>query len=288
MASLAQHVAGLASPPLSGAPRRRPAAPTRPSALVCGTYALTKEERERERMCQLFDEASERCRTAPMEGVSFSPEDLDSAVESTDIDTDIGSLIKGTVFMTTSNGAYVDIQSKSTAFLPLDEACLLDVNHIEEAGIRAGLVEEFMIIDENPGDETLILSLQAIQQDLAWERCRQLQAEDVVVTGKVIGGNKGGVVALVEGLKGFVPFSQVSSKSTAEELLDKELPLKFVEVDEEQGRLVLSNRKAMADSQAQLGIGSVVLGTVESLKPYGAFIDSSATRRYAQGYDSKP
>nr|ABF95618.1 30S ribosomal protein S1, chloroplast precursor, putative, expressed [Oryza sativa Japonica Group] len=273
MASLAQHVAGLASPPLSGAPRRRPAAPTRPSALVCGTYALTKEERERERMCQLFDEASERCRTAPMEGVSFSPEDLDSAVESTDIDTDIGSLIKGTVFMTTSNGAYVDIQSKSTAFLPLDEACLLDVNHIEEAGIRAGLVEEFMIIDENPGDETLILSLQAIQQDLAWERCRQLQAEDVVVTGKVIGGNKGGVVALVEGLKGFVPFSQVSSKSTAEELLDKELPLKFVEVDEEQGRLVLSNRKAMADSQAQLGIGSVVLGTVESLKPYGAFID---------------
>ena len=65
----------------------------------------------------------------------------------------------------------------------------------------------------------------------------------------------------------------LDQKTTAEELLGKELPLKFVEVDEEQGRLVLSNRKAMADSQAQLGIGSVVLGTVESLKPYGAFID---------------
>lgn len=87
--------------------------------------------------------------------------------------------------MTTSNGAYIDIQSKSTAFLPLDEACLLDIDNVEEAGIRPGLVEEFMIIDENPGDETLILSLQAIQQELAWERCRQLQAEDVVVTGKV-------------------------------------------------------------------------------------------------------
>lgn len=62
-------------------------------------------------------------------------------------------------------------------------------------------------------------------------------------------------------------------KSTAEELLEKELPLKFVEVDEEQSRLVLSNRKAMADSQAQLGIGSVVIGSVQSLKPYGAFID---------------
>lgn len=52
-----------------------------------------------------------------------------------------------------------------------------------------------------------------------------------------------------------------------------ELPLKIVEVDQEQTRLVLSQRKAMADSQAQLGIGSVVLGTVESIKPYGAFID---------------
>lgn len=62
-------------------------------------------------------------------------------------------------------------------------------------------------------------------------------------------------------------------KSSAEDLLDKEIPLKFVEVDEEQSRLVLSNRKAMADSQAQLGIGSVVTGTVQSLKPYGAFID---------------
>lgn len=46
-----------------------------------------------------------------------------------------------------------------------------------------------------------------------------------------------------------------------------------MEVDEEESRLVLSNRKAMADSQAQLGIGSVVVGTVQSLKPYGAFID---------------
>ena len=87
--------------------------------------------------------------------------------------------------MTTSNGAYIDIQSKSTAFLPLDEACLLDIDNVEDAGIRPGLVEEFMIIDENPSDETLILSLQAIQQELAWERCRQLQAEDVVATGKV-------------------------------------------------------------------------------------------------------
>lgn len=62
-------------------------------------------------------------------------------------------------------------------------------------------------------------------------------------------------------------------KINIEELVNKEIPLKFMEVDEEQTRLVLSNRKAMADSQAQLGIGSVVLGTVQTIKPYGAFVD---------------
>lgn len=175
--------------------------------------------------------------------------------------------------MTDMNGALVDITAKSSAYLPVQEACIHKIKHVSEAGIYPGLVEEFVIIGEMNADDSLILSLRSIQYDLAWERCRQLQAEDVIIKGKVVGGNKGGVVAIVEGLRGFVPFSQISAKSTAEELIDKELPLKFVEVDEEQSRLVLSNRKAMADSQAQLGIGSVVLGTVQSLKPYGAFVD---------------
>lgn len=56
---------------------------------------------------------------------------------------------------------------------------------MEEAGIVSGVREEFVIIGENEADDSLILSLRSIQYDLAWERCRQLQAEDVVIKGKV-------------------------------------------------------------------------------------------------------
>lgn len=42
-----------------------------------------------------------------------------------------------------------------------------------------------MIIGEDEYDSSLILSLRSIQYDIAWERCRQLQTEDVVVKGKV-------------------------------------------------------------------------------------------------------
>lgn len=208
-----------------------------------------------------------------MEGVAFTLDSFHNALDKYDFNSELGTKVKGTVFRTEANGALVDITAKSSAYLPVQEACIHRIKHVAEAGIFPGLREEFVIIGENDADDSLILSLRMIQYELSWERCRQLQAEDVVVKGKVVGANKGGVVALVEGIRGFVPFSQISTKSTAEELLEKELPLKFVEVDEEQARLVLSNRKAVADSQAQLGIGSVVLGTVQSLKPYGAFID---------------
>ena len=93
--------------------------------------------------------------------------------------------MNGTVFNVDANGAYVDITAKSTAFLPLSEASIHDIKHVEEAGIVPGLREEFVIIGENEYDDSLILSLRKIQYDLAWERCRQLQAEDVMLTGKV-------------------------------------------------------------------------------------------------------
>nr|XP_010921394.1 30S ribosomal protein S1, chloroplastic [Elaeis guineensis] len=279
MAAVAQF-SGLRCPPLSSSRLSKPAfcsskpSPARTSfSVAAAAYAITPAQKERQKLKDLFEEAADRCRTAPMEGVSFTVEDFHAALDKYDFDSEIGTKVKGTVFMTDVNGALVDITAKSSAYLPVQEACIHRIKHVAEAGIYPGLVEEFVIVGENMADDSLILSLRSIQYDLAWERCRQLQAEDVIVKGKVVGGNKGGVVAIVEGLRGFIPFSQISTKSTAEELIDKELPLKFVEVDEDQSRLVLSNRKAMADNQAQLGIGSVVLGTVQSLKPYGAFID---------------
>jgi len=93
--------------------------------------------------------------------------------------------VKGTVFYTDNNGAVVDITAKSSAYLPLQEASIRRIKHVQEAGIVAGLREEFLIIGENQADDSLILSLRSIQYDLAWERCRQLQAEDASVKGKV-------------------------------------------------------------------------------------------------------
>jgi small subunit ribosomal protein S1 len=97
----------------------------------------------------------------------------------------IFSQVKGTVFKIDANGALVDITAKSSAYLPVQEASIHRIKHVEEAGIVPGLKDEFVIIGENDVDDSLVLSLRSIQYELAWERCRQLQAEDVVIKGKV-------------------------------------------------------------------------------------------------------
>lgn len=214
-----------------------------------------------------------RARDNPLEGLTFTQEEFSDALSKYDFSFDIGDMVKGVVFLADNNGALIDIGAKAPAFLPLAEASILKLRSVEEIGLYPGVEEQFQIIRDDDENGRMILSLRKIQYDLAWERCRQLQAEDVVVTGTVIAANRGGVVVAIEGLRGFVPFSLLPARTTPEELMDKVIPLKFMEVDEEQTRLVLSNRKALVENQSALSIGSVVEGIVQSVKPYGAFID---------------
>ncbi|EPS58179.1 hypothetical protein M569_16637, partial [Genlisea aurea] len=143
------------------------------------------EVRERMKLKELFEQAYERCITAPMEGVNFTLEEFHAALDKYDFNFEIGTKLKGTVFSVDANGAIVDITAKSSAYLPIREASLHTIKHVEEAGIFPGLRDEFVVIGMNQSDDSLVLSLRSIQYDLAWERCRQLQAEDVVVKSKV-------------------------------------------------------------------------------------------------------
>jgi small subunit ribosomal protein S1 len=108
----------------------------------------------------------------------------------------------------------------------------------------------------------------------AWERVRQLQAEDATVRSGVFATNRGGALVRIEGLRGFIPGSHISTRKPKEDLVGEELPLKFLEVDEERNRLVLSHRRALVERKMnRLEVGEVVIGTVRGIKPYGAFID---------------
>lgn len=87
---------------------------------------------------------------------------------------------------------------------------------------------------------------------------------------------------MVEGLRGFIPASRLSLSyiEDLETYLLKDIEVRVIEVNQAENRLVLSAReilkekekKAMEEKIANVKIGSVVKGTVESLQPYGAFV----------------
>jgi hypothetical protein len=77
--------------------------------------------------------------------------------------------------------------------------------------------------------------------------------------------NRGGALVRIEGLRGFIPGSHISTREAKEDLVGQELPLKFLEVDEDRNRLVLSHRRALVEGKMNgLAVGQVVIGSVRN------------------------
>jgi small subunit ribosomal protein S1 len=219
------------------------------------------------------DDSSSRGAGRDGDGVGFTLDEFAALLSKYDYNFKPGDVVNGTVFALESKGAMIDIGAKTAAFMPLQEVSINRVEHLSDV-LEPGEVREFFILSEENEDGQLTLSVRRIEYQRAWERVRQLQKEDATIYSEVFATNRGGALVRVEGLRGFIPGSHISTRKAKEELVADFLPLKFLEVDEERNRLVLSHRRALVERKMnRLEVGEVVLGTVRGIKPYGAFID---------------
>lgn len=206
-------------------------------------------------------------------GIGFTHKDFAALLDKYDYHFNPGDTVTGTVFSLEPRGALIDIGAKTAAFLPIQEMSINRVDNPEEV-LRSNETREFFILTDENEDGQLTLSIRRIEYMRAWERVRQLKQEDATVRSGVFATNRGGALVRIEGLRGFIPGSHISTRKPKEDLVGEELPLKFLEVDEERNRLVLSHRRALVERKMNgLQVGEVVLGAVRGLKPYGAFID---------------
>ncbi|MEM8805741.1 MAG: 30S ribosomal protein S1 [Cyanobacteria bacterium P01_G01_bin.38] len=205
--------------------------------------------------------------------IGFTHEDFEALLDTYDYHFSPGDIVAGTVFSIEPRGALIDIGAKTAAFLPIQE---MSINRVESSDevLQSNETREFFILTDENEDGQLTLSIRRIEYMRAWERVRQLQTEDATVRSDVFATNRGGALVRIEGLRGFIPGSHISTRKPKEDLVGEALPLKFLEVDEERNRLVLSHRRALVERKMNgLQVGEVVIGTVRGLKPYGAFID---------------
>lgn len=209
------------------------------------------------------------------DGLDFSYSDFDAAVEATDYAFNRNDIVKGTVVQYDNGGCIVDIGAKASAFLPVAEAALVqDQGANIENLIDIDAEREFEIISEEDENGQLLVSVRRIQYREAWDKVAARQTEDDVFEAEVIAVNRGGAICLVEGLRAFLPGSHLTGQLPTEDLIGQTLPLKFLEVNQEGNKLVVSNRRAVVEQQmSDLSRGDIINGLVKALKPYGAFVE---------------
>lgn len=207
--------------------------------------------------------------------VSFSYEDFAKAVAETEYGFERNAVVEGVAVEYSPSGCLVDIGAKASAFLPNQEAALvLNDNQELEDVIPLDTPMEFQIISEEDENGQLIVSVKRLQYKQAWDKVVKLAEEDAVLEAPVVAVNRGGAICLVEGLRAFLPGSHLTGQLPDENLIGQTLQLKFLEVNTETNKLVVSNRKAVVEQQmADLSRGDLVTGLVKALKPYGAFVE---------------
>lgn len=133
------------------------------------------------------------------------------------------------------------------------------------------------------GNGNILLSRVEAADVLAWDKLKELkqtgEAIDVVVKGIV----NSGVAAYVEGVRGFIPASKLALTYVEDtnEYLNKPLKVQVIDVDKANGKLILSAKELLREQAEEerknkisnVQVGLVTEGVVESLQPYGAFVD---------------
>jgi small subunit ribosomal protein S1 len=184
-----------------------------------------------------------------------------------------GEVVTGEVIALESDGVYLDIGGKAPGFMPKRECGLGVITNLKERFPRGTRVEVLVTREQN-ADGMVTISARALALRQSWEKVRQLEKEGKVVQVKVNGFNRGGVTCDLEGLRGFIPRSQLEQGENHEQLVGQTLGVTFLEVNPDTRKLVLSEKKAATAARfSQLEVGQLVEGRVVSIKPYGLFVD---------------
>ena len=272
--------------PLVAAAGAPPQAPSRPPRGDDDLFST--DELEGLTMADLLGPASQGRRQSPPAGATaavvktpsrtvddfdFDEEAFLAALDENEPVGTTGEVVQGKVIGTESDGVYVDIGGKAPGFMPKKECGLGVMTILKERG-PAGLPIEVLVTREQNADGMVTISARALALRQSWDKLRQQEKDGKVVQVKINGFNRGGVTCDLEGLRGFIPRSQLQDGEQHEALMGKTIGVAFLEVNPETRKLVLSEKKAATAARfSQLEVGQLVEGKVVALKPYGFFID---------------
>ena len=208
-----------------------------------------------------------------VDDVDFDEEAFQSALEGSASIGAKGEEVRGTVIGHESDGVYVDIGGKAPGWLPKRECGLGVVTDVVEQ-FPKGKQLKVLVTGEQNAEGMVTVSCRALMVRESWATVTRLAQEAVVVQTLISGFNRGGCTCHVEGLRGFIPRSQLVNGDNHSALVGTTIGVTVLEVNPKTSKLVLSEKQASRTQRfAELKVGDLVTGRISGLRRFGCFVD---------------
>ncbi|MDO4531370.1 MAG: 4-hydroxy-3-methylbut-2-enyl diphosphate reductase, partial [Bacillota bacterium] len=217
-----------------------------------------------------------------MENVNVEEMNFEQMLEASLVTLHTGDVVKGTVIQVVGEEVSVNLGFKSDGVIPRGEFSR-DTTVVPSQVVQPGDEIEVFVVRVNDGDGNVLLSRKRIEEQKGMEDIEKAFNEKTVVTGTVTDVVKGGLIAIVNGVRVFIPSSQVSNRFIEDLSVFKgqELEFNIIEMDRVKRRII-GGRKALVEQEIAakkaalfetIEAGAKIAGTVSRLTDFGAFVD---------------
>ena len=232
-----------------------------------------KSYKELEKPLDFYDEDKEFTIERKVDDFDFDESAFLEALNENEPIGATGETIKGKVIALESDGLYIDIGGKAPGFMPKKECGLGVITNFKEK-FPIGIEMEVLVIKEQNADGMVTVSARSLILRKSWETVANAAKNGELIQVLINGFNRGGLTCDVDGLRGFIPRSQLEDGQEYQSLVSKNIKVAFLEVNPESRKLVLSEKKALLVSKfADLKLGQLIEGEILAIKPYGFFVD---------------
>jgi Ribosomal protein S1 len=213
---------------------------------------------------------------------NLSMEDYAAELDASFKSVEEGDILTGTIISVSDEDVTLDLKYYAEGIIKVaDYSHEPDFNLKENVNIGDEI--SATVIKKDDGQGNILLSKVKANDILAWDKLLQLKEAQTVLDVVVKGIVNAGVVAYVEGIRGFIPASKLSLNYVEDlnDFLNKPIQVQVLDVVPHDNKLILSARellRAKADDErrqkiSNVEVGLVTEGTVESIQPYGAFVN---------------
>ncbi len=226
----------------------------------------------------MSEEIKETIVTEPTPSMSDYEKELNASFKK----LENGDIISGTVIAVDEEEITLDLRYYTEGIIKVTDYSREPGFMVKEE-VHVGDEVAATVIGRDNRRGCILLSRIEANDVLAWDKLNQLKESQETLTVTVKGMVNAGVIAYVEGIRGFIPASKLSLNyvENLEEYLNQTIQVRVFDVEKENKRLILSAREILKEKAAQerrakvsnVQVGLVTEGTVESLQNYGAFIN---------------